>query len=262
MVSLRYNTGLSIISTRSKCFTCNTELKWYELIPLFSFLFLGGKCNRCKSKISWQYPLVELLAGVIFVGIAIRQFHYFPLYSMFSHGLLYSVLFFIYYALVFSLLMVIALYDIKHRIIPNSFVYAFIILSVAKLGLFFIFKNFQINSLDLFDLLSPLALFGPFAFLWLVSAGRWIGFGDAKLVFGIGALLGFVSGVSSVILAFWVGAFFSIYLIIRSKLSRASGEKLSFHSEIPFAPFLILAAGIVFFSRIDVLGIGTLLASS
>src|SRR3989339_1660823 len=67
VVILRLNTGQSIVSGRSKCFNCAKKLKWRELLPIISFVFLRGKCSACKAKISWQYPLVETITGIIFV---------------------------------------------------------------------------------------------------------------------------------------------------------------------------------------------------
>lgn len=259
VVALRYNTGQSIVSGGSKCFNCNTPLKWFELFPIISFLYLRGKCRTCQSSISKQYPIVEFLTGIVFVLVALRQYRLWPLYSGFSDGLMYSLLFFLFYSFVFSLLLAIGLYDIKHKIIPDGFVYTFIVLSLGKLALFFYCNNFILSTKDLFDLSAPFVLFVFFASMWLFSKGTWMGFGDAKLVFGIGALLGFVSGISAVILGFWLGTLWVIVMFLIQKLQKNTGQSLSFRSEIPFAPFLIAGAIIIFFTRFDLLNIGDFL---
>jgi leader peptidase (prepilin peptidase)/N-methyltransferase len=224
VVVLRYNTGLSFITGRSRCFSCGKDLHLYELLPLCSFLMLGGKCLSCNSKISYQYPIVEFLTGVIFSGLFLT-FGLTPMLPL--------------YLLIASVLITMAIYDFIHKIIPDGMVYVFIALSFVVL-----FLTHPINELLGFpislDLLAGPILFAFFAFFWLVSNGKWMGFGDAKLAIGVGFLLGFSGGVYAIMLAFWIGAAFSLILIFLQKIKLAK-FKLSFKSEIPFAPFIILA---------------------
>ena len=277
VVALRWGTEMSSLSGRSVCFHCNRALEWFELVPIFSFLFLGGKCRTCKAKISPRYLLVEIITGLVFVGVFLRQYFLWSLYGVLPHGLLFSTLFFFYYAVIFSILLVIALYDMRHKIIPDGLVYSFIVLSLGKLLLFLYFQGLPISTVNIFNLLAPLILAVPFALLWYFSGGKWIGFGDVKLIFGAGAMLGIVLGLSAVVLAFWLGTVWVFFVWLCSKISwqwgkgkksqmdllnakamSAAGRKIGWQTELPLAPFLILAIFLVFLWHFDFFGLNLL----
>ena len=231
VVVLRLNTG-STLGGRSRCMSCGQQLVWFELIPFFSFLFQKGKCRHCDTKLDIQYPFVELGTGVVFATLFIflTQTISWPTVWL-AWG---------FYSIIFSLLIVITAYDIRHKIIPNSVVYPFIVLAVVSYFLNFGFNTVGFRPIEaaLFtslDFWTGPIFFAFFGLLWLISGGRWMGFGDAKLVIGIGFLLGFAAGITSLMIAFWIAAIVGIFSLL---LYRGS---LTMKSEVPFAPFLILA---------------------
>jgi len=236
VVIYRLNTGMSIIYGRSMCFSCGKKLLWYELIPIISFIIQGGKCRGCKSKISLQYPIVEIVTGVLFLLTSYKL-------QVASYTNLLELVFL---WIIMSVLVVITVYDIRHKIIPNSFVYSFIVLSALSLT--------WTSHVQVWDVLAGLILFLPFAALWFFSRGTWMGFGDAKLAWGIGWLLGLYGGISAIILAFWIGAVWGIVLIALGKINRLffTTKTITMKSEIPFGPFLVLGTLLVFFFNVDI----------
>jgi len=262
VVIFRLNTQKSF-GGRSGCMSCQNQLQWYELIPVFSFFGLGGRCRNCKTKISFQYPLVEFITGLIFALLFLKfsaiggsasggQDNFFTPIFFFNYA---------YYAVIFSLLVVIAVYDLKHKIIPDILAFVFGIL--AFVGLFFLNPGGSLGfSLHLPTLLGFLAgpiIAVPFAFFYLVSSGRWMGLGDAKLAIGLGWLLGLPLVFSGVVFAFWIGAIVGILLVIFSRLERASlAKKYGIKSELPFAPFLVLGVFLAFIFSLSFFGISLL----
>lgn len=235
---LRYNTGKGLRG-RSHCFSCGETLSAKELVPLFSFVFLRGRCLHCKSRISLQYPIVEVLSGLIFLGVFLTATSIFELALM----------------LVLSFLLLgISVYDILHGIIPNRLVYPFIALSFTALFVDFVHMTLQVPSIG--EILAGPAVGFPLWFLWAVSRGRWIGFGDAKLALGVGFLLGMLPGFTVLIFSFWIGALVSLFLMGLERLSRTAKlnlklKRLTIKTEIPFAPFLVASIFVVYFFDIN-----------
>lgn len=237
VVICRMNTARSF-GGRSACMTCESILCWYELIPLFSFLGLRGRCRNCKTKISFQYPLVEFATGLIFAAL----FYKFQA-IFFSSDILIFSLTYAYYAVLFAILVIIVAYDIKHKIIPDVLSLMFGVL--AFVGLFF-FNGYQflIHMPSLLEFASGLLIAFPFFFLWLVSRGAWMGLGDAKLALGLGWFLGLSLGLSALVLSFWIGTIIGVGLVL---FKRGYGMK----SEIPFAPYLALGTLLAFMFELN-----------
>lgn len=243
VVIIRLNTERSL-GGRSGCMSCGHTLSWHELIPVFSFLFLAGRCLKCKAKISFQYPLVELITGLVFALLFLKFQD-----AFFLNTLIFSFTY-AYYAAVFSLIVVIAVYDLRHKIIPD--VLSFILAILGFVGLFLLNSNgmlsFSMHLPTLWGFLSGFIIAAPFAFFWLISKGAWMGLGDAKLAIGLGWVLGLSRAVSGVVVAFWIGAVVGIFLVVFSK---DHGMK----SEIPFAPYLALGALLAFLFELHLFGI-------
>ena len=254
MVVLRLATGETVVRGRSRCFSCGHELGAGELVPLFSFLLQGGRCKHCGSKISWQYPVVELASGILFVLVAAKilnlEFGIWNLEGFWLGDFLqilnskFQLLSLLYSLTLFSLLLAISVYDLRHKIIPNQFVYPFVALSV--LGVIFLhvsptYVNFTEVGLTwvLPGLASGLGAFLFFAALWFFSGGAWMGFGDAKLALGIGFLLGYPLTIVGIVLSFWMGTLVMLPVVF------LKGRSLKV--EIPFAPFLAAGAFVAWF---------------
>ena len=212
----RLRTGESFLSERSYCPYCKHQLSWQDLIPIFSFLILRGKCRYCQKPISWQYPLVELITGIISLFIFIED------------GPLSGSL---YYLIISCFLIIIFVYDLRHYIIPDRVIYPAIFVVIIWYLLFgIIFKQFS-NYYILTTIYSATGAAAFFLAIVLVSHGKWMGVGDIKLAFFMGLFLGFPNILVALFLAFFIGAIIGVGLI-------ATGKK-TLKSEVPFGPFLV-----------------------
>ncbi len=242
VVIYRIHTGRSL-NGRSHCMSCGTTLKWYELFPIFSYLALRARCRHCEAYIPNRYLVVELLTGASFAF----------LWSLSAPNLWLFAL----YAGLISVCIIIVVYDMRHTIIPDELtilvgVFAFLLLGYEYM------ETRQVIPL-LYDLLAGVSAALFFAGLWLVSKGRWLGLGDAKLALPLGIIAGYSSALSMVVLSFWVGALISIVLLlIQSFLRRWKThlpylpETITMKSEIPFAPFLIVGFILVLFFHANI----------
>lgn len=220
----------SIIRGRSHCDHCKKSLTPFDLIPVFSFLFLKGRCRYCKTKLSWFYPLVEIVTGTLFVLAALYV------------GSITVELF--YYFFIISSLIVLFFIDLKHGILPFS-----VIVSATVVAFVYLLLNTPYMILN--NLLAGLGAFLFFLLLFLGTRGRGMGFGDVIFVFFMGLFLGFPNIVVGLYIAFISGAVVSL-ILVALKLKKLKG------GIIPFGPFLVLGTlcalfwGKVFFNFIMV----------
>lgn len=222
----RLETNQSFLRGRSFCPHCRHVLSWQDLIPLLSFLVLRGKCRYCHQYISFQYPLVELATGLIFLLV-------FRLQPFFSFSQFVDVL---YLFIISSFLIVIFVYDLKHYIIPDKVVYPAIVIALIYNLQFLISRESLIfNNL----VLSAVGAAVFFLVIVLISRGKWMGVGDIKLAFLMGLLLGWPNILLALFSAFLIGAIIGITLIALSKKS--------LKSEVPFGPFLVTGTFIALF---------------
>lgn len=228
---------------RSFCPECKHNLSWKDLFPVFSWVFLGGKCRYCKKKISIYYPIIELVSGVLFV--LVFNFLGFDWKLKIGNWKLIELCLMFY---ITSSLIVIFVYDLKHYLIPDVVLFPAIIITF----LYRLFENLFIGSfignweLKIGNFTPLISYFfaviiasGFFLIIFLLSKGRAMGFGDVKLAILMGLLLGFPNILVALFLAFFFGAIIGIILMVFNRKS--------FKSEIPFGPFLITGTFITLF---------------
>lgn len=185
----------SIITAPSHCMTCGRKLRWYDMVPVFSWLVLGGKCRNCKSEISVQYPIIEALNGVLYLVVCT------------VNGLTWVSLI---YCLMVSALLTLSVIDWRTYEIP------------FEINVFLLCLGIAATVLDRNNLLShvigAVCVSGFLELLFLVSGGRAIGGGDVKLMAACGLILGW----KQILLAFLLGCILgSVIHVIRMKVSHA-----------------------------------------
>jgi len=240
----RFHTGKSL-SGSSHCMSCGKDLRWFELIPLISWLALRGRCNKCGSLITSRYFLVELVTGLLF---------------LLTLTITTDIISIVLWWYIFSVLVAITVYDLYHFIIPDRLT---IYISIATILLFSYQNLYLTNSFD--NVLPTLAaaVLGSLFFyvLWFVSKGKWLGFGDVKLALPLGVLVGPAFVFSFVALSFWVGAAISLAIVGFNKVKMGKDHlqidqiAITMKSAVPFAPFLVASSLIIIFTNFNALAL-------
>ena len=222
---------LSIMHGRSMCPNCEHELAVSDLIPVVSWLALRGKCRYCPKPISWQYPLVELLTALLFTLSYLSWPHFQGRTLEMGEVVVFGL-----WLLSLTGLVALAVYDLRWMLLPNKIIFP--LYGVATLMI--IVQALQDSSAKPLASAAGGVLIGGgiFYILFQVSKGKWIGGGDVKLGFLLGALVGGpLSAAIMLFLASLIGSLFGGSLLLTHRISRGT--------RIPFGPFLIIAAIVV-----------------
>ncbi|MGB9848061.1 MAG: prepilin peptidase [Minisyncoccia bacterium] len=250
-----------LVSGRSRCPFCFHQLKWYDLIPIFSFVFLRGKCRYCKNKISYQYPIVEFLTAVIFLGLFLKIYNLTPVRLALAQQIYsWPVILLLSFAIYLSILIILSIIDLKYYLLPDNYILFGVVLAFLFNAFFYWINqnphnnfftcgiNFLGSYIDYFNCqipfwLSPIlgAIFtSGFLFLiYLFSRGKGMGFGDVKLGIFIGLILGLTNSILALVIAFIFGSIAGIILLV--------AKKRTLKSMVPFGPFLALGVLITIF---------------
>lgn len=219
------------IRGRSRCVSCLNQISWYDLVPLASFFILRGKCRQCGEAIRWQYPLVELYSGLIFVFS----------FLMFGHlGLAY----WLFVVFLLELFLIFGLIDFYYLILPDIL----IAIMAGGMTVFMVYQRYGAgagyglyNTELINNLLSTAVLFLVLFVPWLISGGRWLGLGDAKLIGAVGLAFGFKGAAVALYGGVVVGALVGLFMW----LSRRATLK----SKLPLGTFICIAATLYIFAN-------------
>lgn len=255
VVALRYDGDHFLfnpkrIGGRSHCPHCKKTLRWFELVPVVSFVVQGARCRHCHGKIGWQYPAVELLSGVIFVCVPLR---FSSVAYLAAHASNLAVLSAIW-IVAFEILLLIAYVDVRLSIIPDELNLALAV--VGCVAVCYTAASFGVGDPSFFGPYA--AIFGLQANIWInhifaaafgaaffgviiaATRGKGMGMGDVKLALPLGLLFGWPDILVITMIAFMIGGAFGIWLIASSRRTMKSA--------VPFGPFLVLASAVAFFA--------------
>ncbi len=223
VLGLRVANHESIIRPRSHCEKCGHVLEWFELIPIFSFIFLNGKCRNCRTKLSWLYPFSEMFCGLLFS------------LSYYSYGFSWNLLIAL---IISSLLIVVTVSDLSYMIIPDRFIIipSIMILLIKLIG-------FGLNPF-LQSLFSGVLSFGIMFFIMKFGSYLFkkeaLGGADVKLMFVVGICLEPFLSLIVIILASVIALPISLLLLYKEK-----------ENIIPFGPFIVIGLLIVLFMKMN-----------
>lgn len=231
------------VNSRSKCLSCNTQLKWYEIIPLISYVVQGARCRYCKVKLPLSLFLFEVLFAILFVVSYVHIFAY-------SSGLIEQMIYTIYYGALFVCMGVIANFDSRHKSIPVNFLGIFAVLCALML----VYRNIT-DGFVLLDLFTPLIVAMPYYIMYLVSRGTWVGIGDVYLFACAGLFFPLLPAVSVFVFSLWIATAFLVVKYIATKIKPKSKETIA------FGPFIMISFLVVLFTNYTLIDIVTLLNS-
>lgn len=221
-------TKSSVIADRSRCLHCGHTLKWYDLIPLVSWLSTGGKCRYCKEFIGWFEPAIEIGTALLFV----ISYAFWPEPLNVAH----EAVTFGLWLVACVMLVILFVYDLKWYLLPNYVVFPLIGVATA-IALISLLATPDVMGTLVSIVLSAGILSGLYFLLWLVSKGTWIGFGDVKLGLALALLLG---QWQLAFLALFAANIIGCLIVLPGMLS----GKLTRKTRVPFGPLLI-AGGII-----------------
>lgn len=248
VVIVRIQRGASPWKGRSACMDCEEILHWNELIPIISYLVLGGYCKHCKAKISFQYPLVEAGTALLFFVAYVFAFPLSGNIHLFSGADIGSILILLRNWFSIAVLIVLFVYDLRWFLVLDAIVIPAAIGVFLFNGIFFYHAPVCTDvswfvcalSISWMNYLFAAVLGGGFFFAqYAISRGVWVGGGDIRLGIFMGALLGFPKVLVALFFAYMIGSLVALPLVFL--------KQKEMRSEIPFAPFLAIGTIIALF---------------